>query len=74
MAKIPMNPVKGSSSIEALGYDAESRTLHVTFKGGKTYEHTDVPIEKYAAMTGADSAGKFYNTKIRDKYSAQKLK
>jgi len=69
-----MSPVKGSSVIEDMGYDAESRTLHVKFKGGKTYEHTDVPPEKYAAMTGADSTGKFYNKRIRDQYPAQKLK
>lgn len=74
MAKIEMNTVKGSSAIESSGYDPETRTLRVTFKGGKTYDHQDVPLEKYAAFTGSDSAGNFYNKKIRDAHPAQKLK
>ncbi len=74
MTKIDMSPVKGSSAIESQGYDPESRTLRVRFKGGKTYDHPDVPLEKYAAFTGADSTGNFYNKKIRDAHPAQKLK
>lgn len=73
MKKIEMTPVK-SSSISEVGYDPESRTLHVRFKTGASYEHKDVPLEKYASFTGAASAGKFYNTKIRDAHPVVKLK
>lgn len=73
MKKIDMTPVK-SSSISEVGYDPESRTLHVKFKTGASYEHTDVPPEKYVALTGTESAGKFYNTKIRPAHAVAKLK
>lgn len=74
MKKIPMSPVADSSAIKSHGYDPETQTLHVAFKSGQTYEHQGVPLEKYAAMTGNESVGKFYNKKIRDAYPARKLK
>ncbi len=63
-----------STMIESMGYDHESKTLRVRFRGGKTYDHPDVPVEKYAALTGANSIGGFYNTKIRDQHPGQMLK
>lgn len=75
MAKIEMVPLEGgaSSAISALGYDPESRTLHVQFKTGKTYTHEDVPLEKVAALTGARSVGSYYNTRIRPRHPGKIL-
>ena len=73
MANIPLSDVK-SSAMSAHGYDPESRTLHVKFKDGSVYSHSDVPLEKYAAMTGADSIGNFYNKRIKNAHPGQKLK
>lgn len=74
MTDIPLTPVEGSTSISAHGYDPETRTLRVQFKTGATYDHPNFPLEKYAAMTGADSMGRYYNTRIRDVHDARKLK
>lgn len=65
-------PVTDSSVITGHGYDMDSRTLVVSFKGGNTYTHEDVPPEKYAALTGAASPGGYYNKKIRNQHPAQK--
>lgn len=72
--KIEMTPAKDSSVVTAYGYDPQSRTLRVQFNGGNTYDHPDVPLEKYAAFTGSDSMGKFYNRRIRPAHKAIKLK
>lgn len=70
---IPTSPTK-SSMIDEIGYDTETKMLRVKFKNGKTYDHPDVSMEKYAAFTGANSVGGFYNTKIRDAHPGQMLK
>jgi len=68
-----MNPVKDSSAITGHSYDPESRKMQVRFKGGQTYEHDDVPPEKYVAFTGAASMGSFYNRKIRHAHPGKKV-
>lgn len=53
-----------SSQIKSIGYHPESKTLEVIFKGGGTYQYTDVPKETHEAMLTAPSAGKYAHTKI----------
>lgn len=67
-----MNPIE-SSAIAEHGYDPDTRTMRVKLKSGKTYDHQDVPLEKYAAFTGAASAGRFYNKEIK-RHPAKKVK
>ena len=59
-----------SSNVEAVGYDAATRTLRVRFKGGKAYDYAAVPAEIYAALTGAASIGSFLATQIKGTYVA----
>jgi hypothetical protein len=61
-----------SSLIEAHTYDPNTRTMTVTIRG-KTYEHREVPIEKYAAFTGSASLGSFYNKKIKPHHKGTKV-
>lgn len=72
---IPMTPSPDSDAIDSHGYDTESRKMRVKFKGkgGGTYEYDDVPPERYAAFTGANSMGTFHNKKIRPNHNGRKV-
>lgn len=63
---IPMTPVT-SSQVEAVGYDAERRTLSVIFTRGPghVYHYPDVSPEVHAAFVGAESIGKFFGQHIK---------
>jgi hypothetical protein len=65
--KTLLTPVK-SSNVAATGYDAASQTLHVQFKGGKTYAYAGVPPEVNASLGQADSVGRFIGANIVGKY------
>lgn len=62
-----MNECK-SSCISAHGYDAASKTLALTFKGGKTYRYADVPPSAYDALREAKSAGTYFAKHINGKF------
>jgi len=61
---IPMTVVK-SSQIEAIGYDAGSKTLAVRFKGGSVYHYDDVPAEVHAALAKAESVGSHFHANVK---------
>lgn len=63
-AEIPMTGLK-SSAVSAYGYDAASKTLAVTFKGGRTYRYADVPQGFVDGIAGADSVGKYLGAGVR---------
>lgn len=47
-----------SSNISHVGYDADKRELHVTFKAnGKTYVHANVEPDQHIDMMDAATAG-----------------
>jgi hypothetical protein len=54
-----------SSAIKSIGYDAESRTMHVEFNSGKVYSYSDVSPEKHAALLAADSIGGHFSKHVR---------
>jgi hypothetical protein len=57
-----------SSSIAAIGFDAEVSTLHVRFHSGGTYRYFGVPASVHHAFVTADSIGRFFTDHIRDRY------
>lgn len=57
-----------SSAIASLGYDAGTRTMAVTFKGGKRYEYDDVPPEVFEHAKGAESVGKYVSAHVVGKF------
>lgn len=67
-----MVPIE-SSMLKSHGYDPESRKLRIQFHSGAVYEHEGVPLEKYAAFTGAASPGKFFNSKIKGAHKGAKI-
>lgn len=66
---IAMKAVAKSTSLTHHGYDPETKTLAITFRGGKTYRYEGVSPELYADMGKAESAGKFVATHIVGKFT-----
>ncbi|MBT2326070.1 KTSC domain-containing protein [Variovorax paradoxus] len=64
--EIPLQPVE-SNQVAAIGYDAATKTLAVTFTRGlgSIYQYPDVQPEVHAAFVGAESIGKFFGEHIK---------
>lgn len=52
-----MKPVT-SSQVSSIGYDAETRIMHVQFVKGALYEYDDVPEDTHQALVNAPSIGR----------------
>lgn len=55
-----------SSSLDAVAYDEASSTLGVRFRNGSEYEYLAVPADVYLGILSAPSAGKYFNTHVKD--------
>ena len=62
-----------SSSIAAIGYDPDTRTMEVEFHNTGVYRYTDVPAAVHRRFLRADSHGRFFNDHIRDRYTTTRL-
>lgn len=62
-----------SSNIESIGYDENSLTLEVEFKGGSVYEYSGVPEHIYIELKEASSVGSYFNQNIRNDYPTSKV-
>jgi hypothetical protein len=56
-----------SSQILAVGYDAETQTLAIQFKGGTraVYHYANVTAEDFTAHRGAESIGSHFYRNIK---------
>ena len=63
---IPMAPVT-SNQVAAIGYDAATQTLAVTFTrgAGAIYHYPDVTPETHAKFVSAESIGSFFGQHIK---------
>lgn len=57
-----------SSMIQAVRYDAKTRTLEVVFNSGQTYCYEGVPPKVYKGLMAADSKGRYMRAEIIDVY------
>lgn len=64
-----MTPIQ-SSMVSHHGYDQRTKSMHLTFRDGKTYRYAGVPQETYDALTQAKSFGQHFAAHIRGKYRA----
>lgn len=69
-----MRDIKRSDLIKQLGYDEETRTLHIFFKNGGSGTYDDVPPEiddeiRRLETDERASIGKFYLANIRGKFA-----
>ena len=62
-------PVK-STCLASVGYDPKRHILEVEFKGSRAgnYQYHGVPPQEHRRLMQADSVGKYYNRKIKDRY------
>ena len=58
-----------SSSVAAVGYDAQAMVLEVAFNHGAVYQYSDVPEAVYRALVGADSVGRYLNAHVKGSYA-----
>lgn len=63
---IPMTTVQ-SNQVKAIGYDAATKTLAVTFASGPghIYHYPGVSAETHAAFLQAESIGKYFGQHIK---------
>jgi hypothetical protein len=57
-----------SSALFRVNYDAGARLLEVEFRDHTIYRYRGVSAETHAALLGAESKGKFFNTAIRNRF------
>lgn len=63
-----------SSSIDAVGYDPDSRRLFVRFLGsGHAYVYYDVSQSVFDGLLAADSKGRFLNSEIKGAFDYRRL-
>ena len=62
-----------SSNLVSVGYEKDSETLEVEFKGGTVYQYFDVPEDEYNGLMNASSHGVYFAANIRDAYECQKI-
>ena len=62
-----MLPVS-SSSIAAIGYDAENQTVYVQFLNGSTYAYKGVPEHEFENLRTAPSIGSYLNRNYKNVY------
>jgi hypothetical protein len=62
-------PCKGSSLIEALGYDHENSIFYVMFHTKRTYRYFNTPLPVWQRfITTKGSIGRLYNQQIKGTY------
>jgi hypothetical protein len=57
-----------SSAITAVGYDATTGRMKITFKQGRTYDFCRVPSDVYQGLMVAGSKGSYFDRVIKDRY------
>ena len=71
--EIEMRSVALSSNVMALGYDSDTRTLAVTFRGGGAYRYGGVPADAAALVLGAEACGQSVGQVVRKRIIAAKF-
>lgn len=62
-----------SSSVTRFAYHRATRVLLVEFRTGRVYEYQDIPPAFIEEWRGAESAGRFFNEWIRDRFAFREL-
>ena len=66
------SPVYGSSNVDGIKYDPETRECRVRFRGGSTYVYYDVDQGEYDQFFHAPSKGRFVNQILRRSHRYQR--
>ena len=57
-----------SSTLASVGYDATALVLELQFRSGEIYQYLGTPYRIHRELMGAESKGRFFNQKIRDRF------
>jgi hypothetical protein len=57
-----------SSAIRAIGYDATTQRMKITFVEGHAYDFCRVPEHIFLGLLRSGSKGRYYNDHIKDRY------
>ena len=68
-----LKPVK-SSSINAIGYDAATRTMEIQFVSGDIYRYAGVPGKAHRDLRNAESIGTHFGKFIRPTFAGLLVK
>jgi tyrosyl-tRNA synthetase len=63
-----------SSLIESFGYDADKQVLEIQFSTGATYRYHNVEEDVFEAFVAAGSKGQFFNDRIRDGFTFERVR
>ena len=72
LRRLPLRDVD-SSMIRQLGYRPETKEMVVRFNTGRKYAYQDVPRRAFEDLLEAESIGKHFNDKMRDRYTHEKI-
>ena len=62
-----------STAISDIDYDAQRAKLFVRFSSGELYVYVGVPGDVHRSFVDADSKGRFFQFRIRDRYPFNRL-
>ena len=62
-----------SSVIDSYRYEPADRVLLITFVSGQVYAYFDVPPEVDAGLRNASSRGRYFASRIRDRFPYRRL-
>lgn len=57
-----------SSAITAVGYDATTGRMKITFKQGRMYDFCHVPSHVHQGLMTSGSKGSYFDRVIKDRY------
>lgn len=62
-----------SSTLAAVGYDADGKVLELEFCGGAVYDYFGVPAAVHQSLLNASSKGILFNLSIRGRFPYRRV-
>ena len=64
MKKLPVE----STSLAAVGYNGQTKTLEVEFQNARVYQYRGVAPVVFEELKAAESKGRYFNANIKGRY------
>ena len=62
-----------STVIASVGYDIDTAVLEIEFASGELWHYNLVPPSVHRALLDADSPGRYFGTRVRDRYPERQI-
>lgn len=62
-----------SSHLRSVGYEPNTRKMHIEFKNGAVYEYQGVPEQFHKTLTEADSTGSFFHENVKPHFDGRRI-